>query len=64
MPACLGPWLIEASLRLNRGAGAGCVVDLVAFCRIAGDILVAGLLDLGVPKDELEDAVSGLELEA
>lgn len=55
-----GEW--EAPVeQLERGAGVGCVLYLDAFCGIAGDMLVAALMDLGVPKDEIEGALAGLE---
>lgn len=48
---------------LARGAGRGCVLHLDAFSGIAGDMLLAALIDLGVPATVIEDAVMGLGLE-
>ncbi|MET0410665.1 MAG: nickel pincer cofactor biosynthesis protein LarC [Polyangiaceae bacterium] len=54
-----------ASVRsaLTRGAGNGCVVFLDAPSGLAGDMIVAALVDLGVPFDVISDAVSRLPLQ-
>jgi uncharacterized protein (TIGR00299 family) protein len=48
---------------LERGAGSGRIVFLDAFSGIAGDMFVAALLDLGVPLQPIETALSGLPVE-
>ncbi|MFI5308447.1 MAG: nickel insertion protein, partial [Polyangiales bacterium] len=47
---------------LARGAGHGKLLFLDAFSGIAGDMLVAGLCDLGVPQDVLEAALRSLPI--
>ena len=48
---------------LERGAGKGKILFLDAPSGLAGDMIIAALLDLGVPTDALEEAFAGLELE-
>ncbi len=48
---------------LERGAGKGKILFLDAPSGLAGDMIIAALLDLGVPSDALEEAFAGLELE-
>lgn len=48
---------------LERGAGTGKVVFLDAFSGVAGDMLVAALLDLGVPLGPIEAALAELPLD-
>ncbi len=62
-PPAQGPWQPPAR-QLARGAGAGCVLYVDAFCGAAGDMLVAALLDLGVPQEAIEGALAGLKLES
>lgn len=47
---------------LPAGAGAGKIVYLDAQSGIAGDMTIAALLDLGVPRSVVQDAVDALEL--
>lgn len=49
---------------LARGAGRGARLHLDAFSGIAGDMLVAALLDLGVPLAPIEEAIGALDLDA
>jgi len=48
---------------LDRDTGRGRILFLDAFSGIAGDMLVAALLDLGVPERVVRDAVAALDLE-
>jgi uncharacterized protein (TIGR00299 family) protein len=48
---------------LARGAGAGKVLFLDAFSGVAGDMLVAALLDLGVPLEKIESALDCLSID-
>lgn len=50
------------SAPLSHGSGAGRVLHLDCFSGIAGDMLVAALLDLGVPRDPIDRALGSLEL--
>ena len=47
---------------LARGAGRGRVLFLDAFSGIAGDMLLAGLVDLGVPQAVVQEALAALPL--
>ena len=47
---------------LERGGGMGLLLHLDAFSGLAGDMLVAALLDLGVPLAPIEEALSTLPL--
>lgn len=47
---------------LAHGSGAGRVLHLDCFSGIAGDMLVAALLDLGVPREAIDRALSSLGL--
>lgn len=48
---------------LARGAGRGYVLHLDAFSGIAGDMLLAALIDLGVPAAVVREAIEGLDLD-
>ncbi|HEU4537174.1 MAG TPA: nickel insertion protein, partial [Polyangiaceae bacterium] len=48
---------------LAEGAGAGRVLFLDAFSGLAGDMIIASLLDLGVPLLVVERAIAALPLE-
>jgi len=47
---------------LARGAGRDCVLFFDASSGVAGDMLVAALLDLGVPTETVDEAIAGLGL--
>jgi uncharacterized protein (TIGR00299 family) protein len=47
---------------LARGAGAGKVLFLDAPSGLAGDMIIAALVDLGVPQRVVEEAVAGIPL--
>jgi uncharacterized protein (TIGR00299 family) protein len=47
---------------LPRGAGRGKLLFLDAFSGIAGDMFVAALLDLGVPRAPIDEALAALPL--
>jgi uncharacterized protein (DUF111 family) len=53
-----GPW--QAPPALGHGAGVGRVLHLDAFAGIAGDMMVAALLDLGVPTEAITGALDVL----
>jgi uncharacterized protein (TIGR00299 family) protein len=53
----------EQRAPLEAGAGAGKVLFLDAFSGTAGDMTIAALLDLGVPRSVVEGAVATLPLE-
>jgi uncharacterized protein (TIGR00299 family) protein len=53
-----GAW--QAPPALDHGAGAGRVLHLDAFAGVAGDMLVAALLDLGVPPAAITGALDAL----
>ena len=48
---------------LPRGAGLGKTLFVDAFSGIAGDMFVAALLDLGVPRTVIDDAIAALPVE-
>lgn len=54
---------VPANPPLERGAGKGKLLFLDAPSGLAGDMIIAALLDLGVPTDALEEALSAVELE-
>ncbi len=56
-----GPWLPPPALA--HGAGAGRVLHLDAFAGVAGDMLVAALLDLGVPPEAMSGALDALPVD-
>ncbi len=47
---------------LERGAGVGKVLFFDAFSGISGDMTLAALLDLGVPREVFDDAIAALSL--
>jgi uncharacterized protein (TIGR00299 family) protein len=47
---------------LERGSGQGKVLFIDAFSGVAGDMLVAALLDLGVPRSAVDNALAALPL--
>ncbi len=51
------------NLPLARGAGAGKLLFLDAFSGLAGDMLVAALLDLGVPRAPIDEALAALPID-
>lgn len=56
-----GPW--QAPPALAHGAGVGRVLHLDAFAGVAGDMLVAALLDLGVPPEAVTGALDALAVD-
>jgi pyridinium-3,5-bisthiocarboxylic acid mononucleotide nickel chelatase len=56
-----GPW--QAPPPLAHGAGVGRVLHIDAFAGVAGDMLVAALLDLGVPPSAVTDALDALPVQ-
>lgn len=56
-----GPW--QPPPALDHGAGAGRVLHLDAFAGVAGDMMVAALLDLGVPPEAVTGALDALPVE-
>lgn len=56
-----GPW--QPPPPLAHGAGVGRVLHLDAFAGVAGDMLVAALLDLGVPPEAVSGALDALPVE-
>src|SRR5256885_552584 len=47
---------------LTRGAGAGKILFLDAPSGLAGDMIVAALVDLGVPRETVADALALLPI--
>jgi hypothetical protein len=47
---------------LARGAGVGKILYFDAHSGVAGDMTIAALLDLGVPRRVVDDAVAALDL--
>ena len=48
---------------LDRGAGVDCILYLDCFSGLSGDMILSALLDLGVPLEVVESAVSALPIE-
>ena len=51
---------VTASHPLPHGAGVGRVLHVDCFSGVAGDMLVAALLDLGVPREPIDRALAAL----
>ncbi len=47
---------------LRRGAGKGCILYLDCFSGLSGDMILSALLDMGVPLEVVESAVSSLPI--
>ncbi|MBL8601222.1 MAG: nickel pincer cofactor biosynthesis protein LarC [Myxococcales bacterium] len=57
------PTVMAAPTPLSHGAGVGKTLHLDCFSGIAGDMLVAALLDLGVPREAITQSLDALDLD-